>query len=152
MKSLVICCECGCGSLQFHLRLKREEQVGLLTCDAGHHSLLLDSRDYWADILTDGGPKQSRCRCGGTLFRLTLEYEFRDDGEVRTVLIKPTCSDCGREQTPAWVEIKYAPRTEQSSFGHSFLVHFARPSVAQQTQHFCNIVRASAFMLHDRHS
>lgn len=112
MKSLVIGCECKCGSQLFYLRLKREEQVGLLTCDAGHHSLLLDSRDYWADVLPDGRPKQSRCRCGGTLFRVALKYEFRDDGEVRTVLIKPSCSYCGREPSSVCVEIKYAPTSD----------------------------------------
>jgi hypothetical protein len=90
------------------MRLKREEQVGLLTCAVGHHSLLLDSQDYWGDVLQDGRPKQSRCRCGNTLFKVTLEYEFRDDGEVRTVLIKPTCTVCAREQSPAMVGIKYA--------------------------------------------
>jgi hypothetical protein len=43
---------------------------------------------------------------------VVLEYEFRDDGEVRTVLIKPVCSSCGRERPPVWVEIKYAPTSD----------------------------------------
>jgi hypothetical protein len=112
MKAFVIQCACACGSRQFQLRLKREEEVALLTCSAGHHSLLLDSRDYWADVLVDGRPKRSRCSCGDTLFRVALEYEFRDDGEVRTVLIKPACSSCGREQPTVRVEIKYAPTSD----------------------------------------
>jgi hypothetical protein len=73
---------------------------------------LIRHRDYWADVLLDGRPKQIRCRCGDTLFRVVLEYEFREDGEVRAVLIKPVCSSCGRERPPVWVEIKYAPTSD----------------------------------------
>jgi hypothetical protein len=51
-------CECACGVRQFHIRLFRDERVGLLTCKAGHHSLLLDSRDYWIDVLQDGRPEE----------------------------------------------------------------------------------------------
>lgn len=112
MGSLETTCQCACGVQEFQLRIKRDEQVGLLTCAAGHHSLLLDSREYWADVLQDGKPKMSRCRCGGTLFRVALEYEFRDDGDVSNVEIRPTCVSCGREQSAVFIEIKYSPTTE----------------------------------------
>jgi hypothetical protein len=92
--------------------LEPDEQVGLLTCPAGHHSLLLDSRDYWADVLQEGRPKEIRCRCGGALFRVDLVYDFRDDGDVRSVDVSPTCCDCGRERTGALFEIDYSPTVE----------------------------------------
>jgi hypothetical protein len=109
MAPVEIICKCACGSQNFQLRLKRDEQVGLLTCAVGHHSLLLDSRDYWADVLQERRPAQSRCRCGGVLFRVALEYEFRVGGDVRSVSIKPTCSECGREQRIVLIDIKYSP-------------------------------------------
>jgi hypothetical protein len=105
-------CECSCGSQQFFVRLKRDEQVGLLTCSAGHHSLLLDSRDYWADILQDGRPKQIRCKCGGKLFAVMLLYEFRETGDVRSVDVVSACHACGDGQTRALFEIKYSPTEE----------------------------------------
>ncbi|WP_263375808.1 hypothetical protein [Granulicella aggregans] len=91
------------------MRLKRAEQVGLLTCMLGHHSLLLDSRDYWADILEDGRPKLSRCRCGNNLFKVELRYDFRDEGEVRSIEVTADCSACARPQAAALFETKYAP-------------------------------------------
>jgi len=105
----MITCHCACGADVFQLRIKRDEQVGLLTCIAGHHSLLLDSRDYWADALQDGRPKLSRCRCGSTTFRVDLQYEFRDTGEVRHIQIEPHCSLCGRGQQPVNLDVKYSP-------------------------------------------
>jgi hypothetical protein len=112
MNPIEMSCQCACGAQEFHLRLKRDEQVGLLTCTADHHSLLLDTRDYWADLLREGRPPQRRCGCGSTVFRVRLEYELRTSGEVRTVSIKPTCARCGRAQRVMIVEIKYSP-TEQ---------------------------------------
>lgn len=102
-------CRCACGELDFELRLKTDEQVGLLTCAAGHHSLLLDSRDYWADVLQDGRPKVTRCPCGSRRFRVELRYDFRRNGDVRSVLVKALCATCGRRRTPIEVDIKYSP-------------------------------------------
>jgi hypothetical protein len=112
MESRTETCQCTCGVHQFGVRLERDEQVGLLTCSAGHHSLLLDSRDYWADILQEGRPKQIRCRCGGALFSVDLVYDFREDGDVRSVDVLLTCCECGRKQTGASFEIDYSPTAE----------------------------------------
>jgi hypothetical protein len=94
------------------VRLKRDEQVGLLTCSEGHHSLLLDSRDYWADILQNGKPKQLRCKCGSKLFAITLIYEFRDTGDIRSVDVFSTCHACAHGQSRALFEINYSPTKE----------------------------------------
>jgi len=109
MNNLENTCRCACGAEEFQVRLKRDEQVGLLTCAAGHHSLLLDSREYWADVLQDGRPKLSRCRCGGTLFRVNLEYEFRQGGDVRCIQVRSVCTACSRGQSPTDIDIKYSP-------------------------------------------
>jgi hypothetical protein len=36
MNNLENTCQCVCGADGFQMRLKRDEQVGLLTCAAGH--------------------------------------------------------------------------------------------------------------------
>jgi hypothetical protein len=94
------------------MRLKSAEQVGLLTCSAGHHSLLLDSRDYWADILQGGRPRQIKCKCGGKLFAIMLFYEFRDTGDVRSVEVFSACHACAQSHSRALFEIKYSPTEE----------------------------------------
>lgn len=109
MNALENKCRCACGAEEFQVRIARDEQVGLVTCVAGHHSLLLDSREYWADTLQDGRPKPSRCRCGGKLFRLNLKYEFRQSGDVRCIQIELFCTACGRGQAPTEIDIKYSP-------------------------------------------
>lgn len=86
-----------------------DEQVGLLTCTSGHHSLLLDSRDYWSDVLQSGRPKQVKCRCRESLFRVSLAYEFRDDGNVACVDVLLNCSACQRDKVGANFEINYYP-------------------------------------------
>lgn len=81
----------------------------MVTCSAGHNSLLLDSRDYWADLLQFGRPKKVRCKCGGMLFGINLSYEFREAGDVRSVEIVTTCFACGQCRSRAVFEIKYGP-------------------------------------------
>jgi hypothetical protein len=112
MESQEISCQCACGARDFGVRLDRDEQVGLLTCSADHHSLLLDSRDYWADVLQAGRPKQTRCPCGAALFRVGLIYDLREDGDVRSVDVLLTCCECGRSQVEASFEIDYNPTGE----------------------------------------
>src|SRR5271170_1099743 len=102
-----ITCQCSCGALQFCVRLDRYEQVGLLTCPAGHHSLLLDSRDYWADVLQEGRPEQIKCLCGESLLQVDLIYDFREDGGVRCVDVSLSCCVCGRKNNGTSFEINY---------------------------------------------
>jgi hypothetical protein len=102
---------CSCGDQRFNVRLRRDEQVGLLTCSReGHHSLLLDSRDYWADVIQTARPRAARCRCGGRAFEVELEYEFREDSRsIRRVDVGLRCVACGDERVGAEFEIDYEP-------------------------------------------
>lgn len=80
-----------------------------MTCAFGHHSLLLDSRDHWADIIQDGRPPIVRCRCKSKRFALTLEYLFRPDGDIYQIDVVLHCSKCGAEKRPTTLEIDYSP-------------------------------------------
>ena len=71
--------------MHFQLRVDKNEQVGLATCTAGHDSLLLDSRDYWAEVIQDGRPPITKCRCKSNRFLLSLHYQFRAEGDVASV-------------------------------------------------------------------
>lgn len=102
-------CRCECGLEDFRVRLDREEQVGLVSCCHGHHSLLLDSRDYWAEVTQDCRPKAIKCRCGANTFGVQLDYEFRNDGEVRSVDVMLICRACRREPPYTTFDIDYTP-------------------------------------------
>lgn len=91
------------------MRLNRDEQVGIVSCRLGHYSLLLDSRDYWADVIQDGRPKSIKCPCRADIFGVELSYEFRNDGDVRTVDVKLVCRACRREPACTTFEIDYSP-------------------------------------------
>ena len=104
--------KCACGQSTFEIRIRRDEQVALLTCVSGHHNLLLDSRDYWMDVTQDGRPKRTKCSCGNHLFRVGLVYAFRDNGDVRTIDIHLRCAACSHDIAPHQWEFKYSPTVE----------------------------------------
>jgi hypothetical protein len=104
--------ECACGEKKFEIRMRSAEQVALLTCASGHHSLLLDSRDYWMDVIQEGRPKRKVCSCGNQFFRVGLVYAFRETGDVRTIDIHLRCSTCSRDLPQRQWEFKYGPTDE----------------------------------------
>lgn len=101
---------CACGRASFRARIDANEQVGLLTCEAGHSSLLLDSADHWGDVIQDGRPPEKKCRCGSKLWSVSLAYDLREDRKtVRGVHVTLTCVACHVARAPVVFEIDYEP-------------------------------------------
>lgn len=101
---------CHCGDKTFTLRLNVLEEVGVLTCSQGHHSLLLDSRDYWGEIIQNGKPRIHQCRCKSKTFSVALYYIFRtDSGDVSQINVLTTCTNCGAERNAMVVNIDFGP-------------------------------------------
>ena len=100
---------CHCGGHDFQVRIDKNEQVGLTTCAAGHHSFLLDSRDHWADVIQDGRPPIVRCRCKANRFAVSLEYHLRPEGDVSQVDVVLRCSSCAASKRATTFEIDYSP-------------------------------------------
>ena len=99
-----------CGKKVFELRMLKDEGVAAVRCVAcQRHFLLLDSADYWFDVIQQGYPRLARCTCKGESFRLSIAYEFRDDGDVRHVWVRSTCAGCGKEQRRLSIDIDYSP-------------------------------------------
>jgi hypothetical protein len=102
--------KCACSRAIFRVRVDAAEQVALLTCDAEHSSFLLDSADYWGDVLQNGRPKEKKCRCGEKRFVVTLDYAFREAGtSVQAVEVGLACAACRARRTPVTFEIDYEP-------------------------------------------
>jgi hypothetical protein len=101
---------CRCGSAVFTVRANAVESVGLATCDRGHPSLLLDSRDVWADVLQEGRPRELRCRCKQRTFHLTVDYDLRDGTRtVRSFVVRARCATCTARREVFRADIDYEP-------------------------------------------
>lgn len=102
--------KCHCGDTTFSLHLYTLDQVGLLTCSHGHHSLLLDSHIIWRDVVQGNRkPRKLHCKCKASSFRVSLLYSFWEDNEVSQVDILTTCINCGDERRAMYIEIDYGP-------------------------------------------
>ena len=88
----------------------KDEGVATARCVAcGSHFLLLDSGDYWFDVIQTGYPRVTRCSCKGTAFQLQLEYYGRAGGDVELVRVGTRCTACRETQRRMNVEIDYSP-------------------------------------------
>jgi hypothetical protein len=85
----------SCSSREFEIRALKDEGLASLRCVECHRDyLLLDSGDYWFDVIQGGYPRTKRCRCKSTSFRTRCDYEYWDDGGVRFIEVFATCVAC----------------------------------------------------------
>jgi hypothetical protein len=68
---------------------------------------MLDSEDYWFDVIQNGYPRLCRCACKNTSFRVKFDYCYRDDGDVRSVSTWSICASCGRTKRQMSADIDY---------------------------------------------
>jgi len=99
-----------CGEDVFELRMLKDEEVAAVRCLAcGRHFLLLDSEDYWFDVIQSGYPRPTHCLCRSSLFHLQLDYDLRDDGDVERVKVTTRCAACHKAQRRMNIGIDYSP-------------------------------------------
>jgi hypothetical protein len=79
--------------------------VRCVKCSANY--LLLDSRDYWFDVIQKGYPRITHCACKNESFRLLIDYNFRDDGYIDYIEVHSTCAACGRTRRQLNFEVDY---------------------------------------------
>lgn len=98
------------GDIHFQLRLLKEDGIGLLTAENGKSYLILDSLDYWYDVIQDGYPKLTKCTCKNSWFTVGFQYFYRDRSpDIREVQVHATCTACGRSSKRMTVDIDYSP-------------------------------------------
>jgi hypothetical protein len=86
----------------------RDEAVAATRCiKCSADYLLLDSKDYWFDAIQRGYPRASRCSCKNKSFRLRIDYDFRDNGDVRYVEVHSICCACGKARRQLDLEVGY---------------------------------------------
>lgn len=99
-----------CQGALFELRILKDEGLAAARCEqCDRNYLLLDSEDYWFDVIQKGFPKISRCGCKSAAFKLRCEYSLRDDGDVAAIVVWTTCSSCGKTKRQMNLDIDYGP-------------------------------------------
>jgi len=98
-----------CQGAEFELRVLRDEAVAAtrcLKCSADY--LLLDSKDYWFDVIQKAYPRLTRCSCKNKSFRLQIDYNFRDDGDIDYIEVHSICSEFGKTRRQLDFEVGYS--------------------------------------------
>jgi hypothetical protein len=83
------------GDNEFQFRVLKEEGVGLLTTRSDKSYLILDSLDYWYDLIQTAYPKKKKCKCSNEWFRVQFDYLLRENEEdIKSVQITASCTNC----------------------------------------------------------
>jgi hypothetical protein len=106
--SILVACP-TCSGIDFEIRALKEEGLATTRCAAcGNNYLLLDSEDYWFDVIQRSYPRLKRCSCKSTQFSLRCNYEYREGGDVRSIEIIATCSACAADRHLLNLDIDYS--------------------------------------------
>ena len=97
------------NSSNFQVRYNKAESVGILTTPNCDTYFILDSGDYWYDMIQTSTPKVMKCSCKNDLFSAQFEYIKRTDhDDFKSVKLHFCCTKCSKEKTFK-VNIKYSP-------------------------------------------
>src|SRR5688572_3842727 len=89
------------GENEFQARLLKDNGVGLLTTKNNDYYLILDSLDYWYDLIQNEYPKKKKCTCKNEWFKIQFEYITRwDTDDFREIKIITTCTICNKTAKP----------------------------------------------------
>jgi hypothetical protein len=100
----------SCTGTTFHLRVMADEAVALAHCvGCERNHLVLDSEEYWFDLIQASYPRLRKCTCKASTFALSCHYAYRDDGDVRQVDLHSACTACTKARRQMRVEVDYSP-------------------------------------------
>ena len=121
--------------------LDKDESIGLAVTESGKNYFLLDSKEYWYDLVQEKFPKKLRCKCKSNLFYGKLKYCQRDGcSDFCKVELITKCASCGAEKNQLELSLDYSP-TE--GLYKSPLVFCANPNLKYKTYQFNSLWTAS---------
>jgi len=98
------------GEKEFQLRVLKDEGVGLLTTKSEKSYLILDSLDYWYDLIQTSYPKKKKCNCANEWFHVKFAFLLRDDEkDIKNVQITAICTRCAKLSKVMSVDLDYSP-------------------------------------------
>ena len=101
------------GEQDFRVRYIRSENVGIITSKNDKSYFLLDSADYWYDLIQEQYPPVVKCSCKNDLFTLTFDYTPRIGTEdFKEIRIHCRCTTCQKKKSFPVIEIGYSPSAQ----------------------------------------
>jgi hypothetical protein len=98
---------------EFQVRFLKEDGVGLLTTKSEKNYLILDSLEYWYDLIQNEYPKKKKCSCKNEWFYVQYNYLPRlETDDIREVQILTTCKECNKTSKAISIDIDYSPTQE----------------------------------------
>jgi len=94
---------------EFQIRFDGSGQAGMLYSRSGKAYFVVDSADYWYDMIQTSIPPAKKCACKNAWFTVKFEYVKREEyDDFREVIIHLTCTECGKAKRIP-VQIDYGP-------------------------------------------
>jgi len=101
------------GEKDFQVRYFRDENVGIICTPTDKSYFLLDSADYWYDLIQKKYPATMKCSCKNDRFTLTFDYTPRLGTEdFREISINCSCTVCQKTKRLPSIEIDYSPSAQ----------------------------------------
>lgn len=101
------------GEDEFQIRYSRDENVGVITSRSNKSYLILDSIDYWYDLIQEKYPSKLKCSCKNEFFKLTFNYIPRiGTDDYRAVELITCCTVCGKQKKLSEIDIDYSPTSQ----------------------------------------
>lgn len=98
------------GEDEFQIRYISDENVGLLSTRSEKSYLILDSIDYWYDLIQNQYPTKRKCTCKNQFFKIFFDYVPRaGTDDYKAVKLISCCTECGKEREFATIDLKYSP-------------------------------------------
>ena len=61
------------GEDEFQIRYNSDENAGILTSRSGKSYFILDSKDYWYDMIQEVYPSKKKCSCKNDFFKIWFD-------------------------------------------------------------------------------
>ncbi|MBR6768161.1 MAG: hypothetical protein IKM34_01580 [Clostridia bacterium] len=101
------------GEDEFQIRYIRNENVGVLTTRSEKSYFILDSQEYWYDLIQDQYPPKQKCSCKNDFFKVCFQYLTRKGtDDFRKVELVSQCTECGKIKNWASIDIDYSPSSQ----------------------------------------
>ena len=98
---------------EFQIRYIRDENVGILTSRSGKSYFILDSKEYWYDLIQEKYPSKQKCSCKNDFFKVRFDYLLRKEtDDFSSVELISQCIECGKTKRFGMVDVDYSPSSQ----------------------------------------
>ena len=123
------------GEKEFQVRFISDENTGILVSKTEKSYFILDSMDYWYDLIQEKYPPKRKCKCKKDFFNVFFEYTPRvGTDDYRTVDIVLCCTNCSKRKNIATIDIDYSPTQQLFDYPITFC---ERPKIKYKTFSIC---------------